>query len=209
MKLKKSRTWFVIGLVLVMTCITAAGAGAVTLLDTGFVEFEATGEQFGQLFWNTVPSDWSAPKPFPGVSSATDRLKYQTFELDPGDRPYVQVIFEDPASAFFISAYGPAFAPVEAGPRYGLDVNYLGDAGWQGDFYGNPQFFQLYDPGLVPLVMVITEVYPGIGNEREFSLLVEGFYGRDYSEVPEPATLLLLGSGLCALICCRSRLMKG
>ena len=196
MKTKENRTCFIIGLALATALATAGGAHAATLLDTGLNTFAATGEQYGHLILDQVPSDWSEAKPFPGIEGAPDPFGYQTVTVNPGDRPYIQIMFDDSAAAFLVSAYGTAFAPENVEPTYGLDVNYLGDAGSSGNFYGNPQFFQLYDPGLEPLVLVITEMEYGGGKGREFALLVEGFYDREYSEVPEPSTLLLVGVGL-------------
>ena len=38
--------------------------------------------QLGRLFRDTVISDWSAPKPFPGVTTATTTYHYTTLDLD-------------------------------------------------------------------------------------------------------------------------------
>src|SRR5438034_10879793 len=61
--------------------------------------------QLGRINRNNIISDWSAPKPFPGVFNPTITYNYEIFSINVGFTPYIQVNFDDPAVTEFVSAY--------------------------------------------------------------------------------------------------------
>ena len=184
--------------------VAAVPAQASIILDTGDITFSADGTQFGRISRNGVPSDWATPKDFPGVTGAPAVRSYELFTIDSDVFPFLQINFDDPLAAFFASAYLNAFAPVNVAPNFGLDTNYLGDAGLSQPL-GNPSFFQIAVAPHSQIVIPIVEITPGGGTGRSFRLIVEGFLDTDYNDipdytppnpVPEPTTSVLLGSGL-------------
>ena len=87
-------------------------------------------------------------------------------------------------------------------------MNYLGDAGASGNFFGtDPRFFQVVDQtaanspsGFGTVILVLNETATNGGLNSPVSVLVEGFSDTDFSEVPEPVTSTLLGAGLLVLV---------
>jgi len=198
---------------LALTAVGARTADAAIIFDSGDAVFSATGTQFGRLFRDGTSSDWSGPKPFPGVSSAPAARAYEAFNINVGDFPFIQVNLDNPAANLFSSGYLSSYNPVNSAPNYGLDVNYLGDAGSSQPF-GNPSFFQIVVASNSDIVIVVNEVNSGGGTAAQFRLIVEGFYDTEYNDVPgsgaavpEPAaaTLVLLGLAVFAGLKKRSR----
>jgi hypothetical protein len=184
--------------------VAAVPAQASVILDTGAVTFSPEGTQFGRIARDGEASNWAEPKPFPGVTGAPTPRSYQTFTIDSDVFPFIQILFDDPAAFFVVSAYLGAFAPVNVGPTYGLATNYLGDPGLSEPF-GFPSFFQIAAPLHSQIVIVITELTPNTGIGMPFNLIVEGFLDTEYNDipdyhppnpVPEPTTSVLFGSGL-------------
>jgi hypothetical protein len=213
--------------VLLLSVLAARSAGAEVIFDSGVVGFSASGTQFGRLFRDGTPSDWASAKAFPGVAGAPAARDYEAFVVDSGIYSYIQITFDDSAAAFFASAYGGAFTPVNLGPSFGLDTNYLGDAGSSGLDFGNAKFFQFVVAPHSDVVIVLSEVAPGGGAGQGFQLIVEGFFDVDYNDsttdttggdttggdttgggttgggatgspVPEPAVTLLIGTSVLA-----------
>ena len=82
------------------------------LYDSGSVFFAPGGNQFGRISRNGVASDWSGQKPFPGVTGAPALRAYELITVNSGPYLYIQINFDDPAAALFVSAYTNAYAPV-------------------------------------------------------------------------------------------------
>jgi len=190
---KTSATWLPI--IFSSLALLAGGAQGALIFDSGVVGFAAGGTQFGRVSRDGVVSDWSGPKAFPGVIGAPTARGYELFAVDVGAYPFIQITLDDPAVALFGAAYLDAYTPVNSAPNYGLDLGYLGDAGTSEPF-GNPSFFQVAVSPNSQLLIAITELNPGGGSGQPLHLLVEGFFDTAYNDTPEPATGLMVLSGL-------------
>jgi hypothetical protein len=166
--------------------------------DSGSIFFTPTGTQFGRIARSGVPSDWSGPKTFPGVTGAPTARAYQLITVNTTSFPFIQINFDDPAGALFDAAYITAYTPVNSAPNYGLNVNYLGDPGLS-EPIGNPSFFQIVVVPNTNLLIPINEINPGGGNGRTFRLIVEGFYDTEFNDAPEPSSMILIGCGAALL----------
>jgi len=178
--------------------LLAGAARGALIFDSGVVGFTASGSQFGRVTRDGLPSDWSGPKAFPGVTGAPTARGYELFTVDVGAYPFIQIILDDPATALFAAAYLGAYTPVNSPPNFGLDLNYLGDAGLSQPL-GNPSFFQVAVSPDSQLLIAVNEVTPGGGAGQPFHLLVEGYFDTAYNDTPEPATGLMVLSGLTCL----------
>jgi hypothetical protein len=185
-----------------LTVLCASVSSAATILDTGVVALRATDPtQLGRLDRSGgVPSDWSTPKAFPGVVNPTVSYRYETFSLANIPLPYIQITIDDVSGTAqtFASAYLNAYTPNNAFPNYGLNLNYLGDAGNSGNYFGtDPIAFQVVLPVGATLVLVVNDTSAtGAGIGQPFRLLVEGFADTSFNEAPEPATFGLLLAAL-------------
>jgi hypothetical protein len=175
---------------------------ASILLDTGDVTFTPTGDQTDRLFRSGDASTWGAAKPFPGVLGDAAVRAYEQFTVSVGITNFLQINLDDPKQKLFDAAYAPAFTPNNTPPFFGLDINYLGDPGITQPF-GNPNSFQIVVPRSSTVVISIAEVDPGGGLDAPFHLQVEGFLDAGFSDVPEPAPVLLFAAGLTAMAAVR------
>ena len=175
-------------LLLLMALLGTRQAAAEPIFDSGLATFVGTGTQFGRISRDGIASDWATVKLFPGVVGAPTARAYQTFTIDSGIYSFLQIQLDDPDARLFASAYDGAFTPVLVGPTFGLDANYLGDAGSSQPF-GNPSFFQVAVPRHTSVVIAVNEINPGAGAGAGFNLLVEGFFDVDYNDIttePDP-----------------------
>jgi hypothetical protein len=205
----RSRTFVPVLVLLALLPLAARDAVAAPILDTGSIVFASTGTQFGRLTRDGVATDWASPPAFPGVIDAPTARHYETFTVNSGAFPYLQVSFDDPAVAFYASAYLGAYTPVNSAPNYGLDVNLLGVPGNSQPF-GNPSFFQIVVAPFTDVVVVVNELNPGGGTGLAFGLIVEGFLDTEYNDtlppaVPEPTSIALVGSGAALLAAFRRK----
>jgi len=170
-------------------------ASADTLLDVSSSLSLSDPTQLGRLSRDGIISDWSSAKAFPGAFNTTLSYHYHTFSLFSRTLAgttilteltcrYVQVLVEDTNSAIFVSAYLDSYTPDPTMPNRGLDVNYLGDLGNRGGFYGvDPASFQVFVPAGHDLILVVSDT--GVGNAgigKPFRVLVEGFTDTQYSD---------------------------
>ena len=190
-------------LVFFLSCTAASGS---VLLNVSSTLASTDPTQLGRLSRSGVASDWSTIKSFPGVVNPSTLYHYTTYTLNVLTASYIQVSLDDPSTSFFASAYLGAYTPLSLATNRGLDINYLGDAGSSGNFFGtDPGFFQVVVPQNRNLVIVINEPVVNGGIGRAFNLLVEGFSDTSFTDpvaTPEPATLLLsvAGFGLLAFL---------
>lgn len=186
-----------------------ATARATTILDITTQLSSSDATQLGRLSRDGVPSDWSTTKTFPGELNTTTPYFYETFVVNVGDTPFIQIDFDSDTAFTFASAYLGSYNPLSK------STNYLGDAGFSGNpFPSDPNFFQVQVPLFSDLVIVVNStVAAPSGGFEPFRLMVEGFIDANYDEpaattpVPEPATLLLGASGM-ALMGLRRRLRQ-
>src|SRR4051812_18105577 len=127
--------------------LSASLSSAATIFDSGLATVKAIDPlQTSRLSRTGVPSDWSAPKPFPGIVNPTIAYHYEAFVLPSILYPYVQITMDDISGTAqtFASAYINSYAPNNTAPNFGLDTNYLGDAGSSGNYFGtDPRAFQV------------------------------------------------------------------
>lgn len=147
--------------------------------------------QMGRIFRDSVPSDWSSVKAFPGISAAGSSYFYRIYAI-PFVAPYVQVDFDSPVSDFFLSAYLDSYDPLD------LERNYVGDAGYS----FTEGFFQVIQPPGHSLMLVVNATAP-LSSAGPYHVLVESFLDTMYTDVPEPATAGLVCAGAAALALAR------
>jgi hypothetical protein len=195
-----------LGRVLALVSLTSAMAQATILFDTTTQLIISDSTQLGRLSRNGILQDWVGSEPFPGVINPTTTYRYHTFSVDVGGTGFIQIDFDSVATTTFVSAYQSLYLPNSAGgPNLGFDTNWLGDAGTSGNFFGvNPLFFNVIAQPGSTLVVVVNETTGGTGAAsgigKPFHLTVEGFYSTDFSEVPEPSSVLLCFGGVAALV---------
>ncbi len=186
-------------LIVALSMLTASPARAAVILDLGSALTTTDPLQLGRLSRNGVPQDWTGSEAFPGVINPTTSYHYHTYTVNVGLTPFIQVLFDSISTDTFVSAYDTSYSPNSAGaPNFGFDVNWLGDPGLSGVFFpGDPLFFQVIEPTNHLLVLVVSETLgsnAGVGDP--FHLTVEGFVDTQFTDVPEPASLLLAGTGV-------------
>jgi hypothetical protein len=189
------------------------GLAQATTITTGTLAIGAGDPtQLGRLLRDTVISDWSAPKPFPGVTTPTTTYHYTTLELDITALEagmglayggFIQINFDSNFATTFLSAYLDSYNPLS------LATNYLGDPGGSGNFFGvDPAFFQVVVPAAHHLILVLNETVPNGGLTLPGNLVVEAFSDTEFTDleaIPEPGTLALLFSGMAILRTTRRR----
>ena len=177
--------------------------GAVIFTD---VMFTTAGDatQLGRLSRSGVPSDWSAPKPFPGVINTTTSYHYTTLDLDLpalsapfNDEVFIQIDFDSIATTTFLSAYLNSYDP------HNPAATYLGDPGSSGHFSGvDPLTFQFFVPYGNHIVLVLNETTSNAGLNLPGIVTVEAFADTAYTDrsaTPEPGTWVLLAGGMAFL----------
>jgi MYXO-CTERM domain-containing protein len=191
-----------ISTVLIVLLANAGLCSASVIVDSGISALTSSDSiQTGRLFRTGIPSDWSAPKPFPGTTGAPSSFFYETFVITNITRPYIQITIYDVnnTGATFAAAYLNSYQPNSLAPNYGLDINYLGDAGSSGNVaLVDSRAFQVIAPVASNLVVVVSST--GFGLQQPFQFLVEGFYDTSFSDAPEPATIALEGGGVGLLM---------
>ena len=179
------------------------------MLYTGTITLVSTDPtQLGRLSRDGITPDWSFQKAFPGTINPTTSYHYETISLFvPNWFSYLQITIDSNNANILGSIYDTSYNPSAVPPNLGLDVNYLGDPGGSGNFFGNPLFFQVVDQTAAnsasggTVVVVLNETTTNGGLNSPVGVLVEGFSDTAFDEVtPEPVTSTLLGAGLLVLV---------
>ena len=185
--------------------LTGFAAHAATIFDITTALTLASPTQTGRLSRNGIPQDWTGAEIYPGVLNTTTTYHYMTFSVNVGLATFIQIDMDSTPANTFASAYLSAYLPDSAGtPNFGFDTDWLGDAGGSGNNFGtDPLYFQVNVPAYSNLIVVVNNTAAGnVGVGDPFHLTVEGFIDSSFTDppsVPEPSSVLLLGSGLLAL----------
>jgi hypothetical protein len=193
--------------VLTAGALSSFHARPAVIFDSGVTALTATDPlQIGRINRNGVVSDWSTQKTYPGTINTTTAYHYTTYVIPDPYFKYIQVTFDDISlgANTFASAYDNSYNPTATAPNYGLDVNYLGDGGASGNYFGSPndpRVFQVVFPTGSNLVIVVNDTSAtGAGLNQQYELIVEGFTDTNFDDsnppAPEPAALGLSGAGL-------------
>jgi len=174
--------------------VSIAQADVLTVFTTSIASNDPT--QLGRISRNGIPSDWGSLKTFPGIINPTTTYNYHTYSVNSGVTPYIFITIDSVTANTFASAYFPTYNPTTTGANHGMDVNYIGDAGSSGNYFGvDPISFEVYVPVHSDfLVVVNTSSNAGIG--QPFTITVQGFLDDQFTSTPEPSSLALLGSGV-------------
>jgi hypothetical protein len=190
-----------LGFVLLSLCLVLAGVSSAfsTPIASGTVTLDGTESLTStvRVYRNAIPSTWASPKSFPGTINDVTNY-FETVSLTPGLLEFVRVTYEwlsGEQANIFLVGYLNSF------DINNLSTNYLGDPGSSVLFtFPGPRIFEVFVPNGDSLVLAFDTVVGGLGS---VSYSVEGF-----GAVPEPTTMLLLGSGLLGLWGARKKFKK-
>jgi hypothetical protein len=199
-------------LALLGSLVLCAGLSQAAVLYSDTISILSTDPtQLGRLSRNGTPQDWSGQEAFGGVALNSETLSYHYHAISvfvPNWFPFLQITIDSNNGGTFGSAYDTSYAPdPSAAPFLGLDVNWLGDAGFSGNAFGNPLFFQVVaqtaantSSGGTVIVVLNETSTNGLGLNSPIGVQVEGFSDTDFDEVtPEPVTSTLLAAGILVL----------
>ena len=197
------RTSSIVSRLVLGLSLTTMAVQAAVIFDTTVALTLADPTQLGRLGRNGVAQDWTLGETFPGVINTSTTYHYRVFSIpNPNHFTFIQVLADSTSNNLFASAYLGAYLPNSAaGPNFGFNTNWLGDAGTSGNSFGtDPLFFQVVIPSNGNLLVVLNNTGAGnVGVGNSFHLTVEGFYDTQFGDTPEPSSISLLSAGLVAL----------
>lgn len=203
--------------VALLGCLVMSGGlaqGAV--LFSGTISLSSTDPtQLGTLDSDFIIPNWAVPKSFPGTINSTTSYHYEAIPVVvPNWLSFLQISIDSNNLNIYASVYDTSYHPDPLAPNNGLDINYMGDEGLSGNFFGNPAFFQVVDhtaanspSGFGTAIIVLNETVPNGGLNSPVGVVVEGFSDTSFNAVPEPVTATLLCAG-ALMLALRSRYSK-
>jgi hypothetical protein len=176
-----------IGRVLVLLLLATGTARAQCIFEVTSALTPTDPAQQGRLRRNGIPQDWSGGEAFPGVINATTEYHYHLYLVTVRSTPFIQINFDSVSANTFVSAYDTSY-----NPEVGLDANWLGDAGFSGNFPPpDPIYLQVRIPQNHDLLIVVNNTAAeNVGVGDPFRLRVEGFADSQFTERVQ-------GQGLC------------
>ena len=194
------------------TFVALLGSAQATVIYSGSVSIAAGDPtQLGRISRGNIPQDWTGGETFQGVINPTVSYAYKVLTLNipaleagyvaPGR--FLQISIDSASINTFVAAFSPSYVSTS------IATNWLGDAGSSGNPFGGPRFFQIIIPAGQPLVLVLNETTAGAGIAAgPAGILVEAFTDTQFTDlvaVPEPTSLLLMSTGVMALLALRRR----
>jgi hypothetical protein len=170
-------------------------ARADVLYDNLITLVSADPTQLGRLSRNGIIADWSFQEAFPGVLNPNVSLHYEAIAVTvPQGESFLQISIDSNNANIFASVYDTSYNPDPLALNRGLDVNYMGDAGGSGNFFGtSPRFFQVVDQTAAnsssggTVIVVLNETVTNGGLNSPVELTVEGFADTCFDDtVPDP-----------------------
>jgi len=198
------KTIIALGRALMLMSAASALSQADILFDITDQLVAGDPTQLGRLSRNGIQQDWAGSETFPGVINSTTSYHYTTYSVNVGFTPFIQIDFDSfNTSNTFISAYDVSYNPDSAGaPNFGFDVNWLGDAGASGNFFGlDPRFFNVIATPNTNLIVVVNDTVAGSGGLLQpYHLTVEGYVDADFTPTPEPSMFVVCFAGLAVIL---------